>query len=865
MGSDTSRDNAFIIAPYSGIPNITPGFSDGQSDEMKHLTASVEDLIVTPKTNDMIFPNIPVDFIVVAKGPTPEKVTLILDRNNPSWKMTYDVPNAAMKVSEDLEGLVSVDAERSTITYNSTSKNWEINFNLMFDWDYPKDFAKDVEVDLQDIYGGYDDLVIEGAYIFEPDIIIDGEPVYKVEDQSALTHDRYLRGGVNLQFTQISVHFEGAPAISPNPGEISVGISDKSGRVWEYQPMNREELNDVTFSIPVPMDDGPTTFTFKVFNLPAGPDHHGEADFDFILDSNPPAVADFRYWSEEDGVWMSWAVQETGSGILDSSMEMMISQNERIIRPWSKFTDPDLSDGRIDVLVPNLKGDGIEVSLRMSDRVGNDYSSDQAFLVSTDLLPLHDISVESIGFEPEQVIINQQVNFKAVIHNEGTEDEEDVQAAVLRNGAILKYITIPCLPAGCEREVRWSWKAVEGVSDMTLKLDPQGTIDDAYPEDNAKTIVIISEYLDVTAKEDYLIVSNPDAENMEIISLHFSIRAIGSIESGPIKVTFQQDGKFMGIFQLESIYKEGSKELVVDWKVDNKARNLTLIIDPYNEILESVEENNIITFANPFFEESLNPQDPGTEEPQEENDPTEDETGASTVPTNEKEGGTIWKGPETGSEIHDSEQPVPVIPVVIQPTPEDPPLFPPFVIPMAGVLLGSTFLGLAIFGLRSEVFKFKFLGLLIPLYSKLKKTKIEKGIRHEILGYLKAKPGANYSELKRNLDLNDGSLVHHLRILEREEKIYSKKMGKYKLFYVSAYRRQTSIRDYISPFQLRIMEIILQNPGIVPKKLSTILDRSQTDMSYHLTELSRSGLLEKRKKGRNIHYYISDEYAEILA
>jgi predicted transcriptional regulator len=108
-------------------------------------------------------------------------------------------------------------------------------------------------------------------------------------------------------------------------------------------------------------------------------------------------------------------------------------------------------------------------------------------------------------------------------------------------------------------------------------------------------------------------------------------------------------------------------------------------------------------------------------------------------------------------------------------------------------------------------------------------------------------------------------LVHHLRVLEREEKIYSKKMGKYKLFYVSSYRRQASIRDYISPFQLRIVEIILQNPGIVPKKLSKILDRTQTDMSYHLSELSRNGLLEKRKKGRHIHYYIADEFSEILS
>jgi DNA-binding transcriptional ArsR family regulator len=319
----------------------------------------------------------------------------------------------------------------------------------------------------------------------------------------------------------------------------------------------------------------------------------------------------------------------------------------------------------------------------------------------------------------------------------------------------------------------------------------------------------------------------------------------------------------MGLYQIPSIYKEGSRELVVDWKVDTSAKNLTLMIDPYNEVLESIEDNNLVNFHNPFFEETSEIVPDIKEESGEEEETTEEKVLKNDDPKEMEDGRTVFTGPEIerdGVENKGS----PSLPIVVSPAPEDPEALPPFVLPTASFIIGTSLLGFALFGLRNEAFKLKLLGLLIPLYSKIKKSKIEKGIRHEILGYLKAKPGANYSELKRNLDLNDGSLVHHLRILEREEKIYSKKMGKYKLFYVSSYRRQASIRDYISPFQLRIVELILENPGIVPKKLSRILDRSQTDMSYHLSELSRNGLLEKRKKGRNIHYYIADEYSDIL-
>ena len=375
--------------------------------------------------------------------------------------------------------------------------------------------------------------------------------------------------------------------------------------------------------------------------------------------------------------------------------------------------------------------------------------------------------------------------------------------------------------------------------------------------------IIEPDYLDVTARDDHLIISDPDAENMQLVTLTFAVRSIGGIESGPIKVTFMQDGKFLGLYQVPSIYKEGSRELVVDWKVDRSAESLSLIIDPYNEILESIEDNNIIIFPNPFFQipDEIE-EEPVTDEVIETSE--DQDQIVDPVVQDKPTGGTTWNGEEIKDDENVREENPPVVPTVVSPIPEDPGKIPPFILPAAGFVIGTGLFGLALFGMRSEVLRFKLLGLLIPLYSKLKKSKIEKGVRHEILGYLKAKPGANYSELKRNLDLNDGSLVHHLRVLEREEKVYSKKMGKYKLFYVSSYRRQASIKDYISPFQLRIMEIILANPGIIPKKLSQILDRSPTDMSYHLGELARNGLLEKRKKGRHIHYYISDEYSDIF-
>ncbi|MGA1866472.1 MAG: CARDB domain-containing protein [Thermoplasmatota archaeon] len=862
-GKNEIRQSKDIYFP--DVEGLYPlgGDDEGYSNDLKHITPSIENIEIFSVVEKRIFPHTPVDFVIETKGPSPEMVRLFLDRDQPSLNITYDIAKGTVYLSDDAVPLVTVDLERTSIRYNSSSKYWEVLFALSFEWSFPKDIQKDVEVLIMDPYGNFDNEVVENAYMFEPDIQIEGTPTLTVDDPSSLTEDHFIRGGEDILIKQLSVHFEGYPEVSPDPFDITVGVQDSFGMFWEYSPSSREQMGVVSFSVPMPRIDGPDVFEFIVRDHPSGSKVYGKAAFSLNIDSTSPTLGDFRYRYADGNLYMSWALIEEGSGLDTQSMQYAILASGNWIVPWTEIPPSSIIDGRLKIEIGDMQLDDLDIKVDIADRVGNDLPSDQTYHVASSILPAHDISIDGLSYTPEVPIINQLITFFASVHNHGTEDEGKVQAEVLCNGVVLTYIEID-LPAGSTREIRWTWKAAVGTTEFQVLLDPQGMVPDEYTSDNSLHFIMEPDYLDVTAQEDYMVISDPDAENMQIITITYLIRSIGGIESGPIKVIFMEDGKFMGMHQITSIYKEGSRELVVEWKVDRSVRNLSLMVDPYNEILESVEDNNLIVYLNPFF---LPPDTPVDEVPDPEGIvplPDEEEKSDEIKDDETPSGGTTWKGIEIPEDVQDEQVPPSTLPVVVSPTPEDPEVIPSYMIPTAGFILTSSLFGLSLLGLRSEVLRFKLLGLLIPLYSKLKKSKIEKGTRHEILGYLKAKPGANYSELKRNLDLNDGSLVHHLRVLEREEKIYSKKMGKYKLFYVSSYRRQASIRDYISPFQLRILEIILQNPGIIPNKLSKILDRTQTDMSYHLGELSRNGLLEKRKKGRNIHYYISEEYSDIL-
>ena len=106
------------------IPNYSFDNDESSTNDVKHIDSVVEEIIIEPLVSGLIFPNTPVDFIVETSGPTPEIVKLFLDTNEPSLNMTYDLSKAVIVLSDDLEGLVSVDPERSSTIFNSRIVYW---------------------------------------------------------------------------------------------------------------------------------------------------------------------------------------------------------------------------------------------------------------------------------------------------------------------------------------------------------------------------------------------------------------------------------------------------------------------------------------------------------------------------------------------------------------------------------------------------------------------------------------------------------------------------------------------------------------------------------------------------------------------
>lgn len=177
-------------------------------------------------------------------------------------------------------------------------------------------------------------------------------------------------------------------------------------------------------------------------------------------------------------------------------------------------------------------------------------------------------------------------------------------------------------------------------------------------------------------------------------------------------------------------------------------------------------------------------------------------------------------------------------------------------VPIAIVILIAFTMSLG-FAFRRESVKYRFLMFIAPLFSRLKRKDV---LGHEtrgmIRGYIMANPGDHFNAIKDTLNLTNGTLAHHINILERERIIKSIRDGKYRRFFPVG----TKIikRAYPTKIERLILEIVEENPGITQKEIAKQLGISQPTVSYHITKLRKAKRLRTEKHGMSLKHYLED-------
>jgi len=177
----------------------------------------------------------------------------------------------------------------------------------------------------------------------------------------------------------------------------------------------------------------------------------------------------------------------------------------------------------------------------------------------------------------------------------------------------------------------------------------------------------------------------------------------------------------------------------------------------------------------------------------------------------------------------------------------------PLIMMAVGVAASSAAL-LAAAALLNENARYLFLLFFVPLYTKIKRERVlDHFVRGQIFGYIQANPGEHYNAIKEALGLTNGSLAHHLRTLEREQFIKSKRYGLYRRFYPMNFRMPADDVYQPNEIQTTILAVIRAHPGITQKEIAGRLGLTPPTVNYHISVLNDRHLIRVDRVGRSTH------------
>ena len=134
--------------------------------------------------------------------------------------------------------------------------------------------------------------------------------------------------------------------------------------------------------------------------------------------------------------------------------------------------------------------------------------------------------------------------------------------------------------------------------------------------------------------------------------------------------------------------------------------------------------------------------------------------------------------------------------------------------------------------------------------------------RREIYEYILDNPGTHLREISKNLNKGIGTITWHLRILEKANLIYSKKVGN-KIIYLP---KGMDISDvpllYLNNSTSKIIFDYLKHSSAHLRKISKELKMPAETVRYHLKKMEELGIVHKRVEGNKIIYELNPNYID---
>ena len=112
----------------------------------------------------------------------------------------------------------------------------------------------------------------------------------------------------------------------------------------------------------------------------------------------------------------------------------------------------------------------------------------------------------------------------------------------------------------------------------------------------------------------------------------------------------------------------------------------------------------------------------------------------------------------------------------------------------------------------------------------------------------------------KNLGIGNGTLSHHLYMLEKMNMIKSRQEGfRHRAFYMTSMQYPDKEEFRFTNLQSEIIKLIKENDGINEKEIIAKLGEKQQTISYNIKMLQRKDIIRLEKKGRESYCFINEQ------
>ncbi|MCK4614213.1 MAG: winged helix-turn-helix transcriptional regulator [Thermoplasmata archaeon] len=134
--------------------------------------------------------------------------------------------------------------------------------------------------------------------------------------------------------------------------------------------------------------------------------------------------------------------------------------------------------------------------------------------------------------------------------------------------------------------------------------------------------------------------------------------------------------------------------------------------------------------------------------------------------------------------------------------------------------------------------------------------------RRSLYRYIREHPGLHLRGISRDLDMNIGTLRHHIKFLERNRIVVSKKDGNLKVFFAARKLNADDKRISLLLQQKRLRNIILViiiTPGLTHGEISEKLSIKPSTLSKYVKILHEKKVLYFEKNRNEKRYFVRSE------